>query len=166
MKKLPIFLSLAAATLSLAACEKELEEVSAPVQEAAAVKSESATDLLSAGGWHLTDLTSRTVTTGSTEVPTVSLLGRLKPWLRDNTIEYKTGGAYSVNEGTLKASPDAPALLTGAWQLNAKGDSLTVRQDKSSVRRYSIAELTASTLRLNYSEGTNPVTTYTTVYSH
>ncbi|UOQ52132.1 hypothetical protein [Hymenobacter cellulosivorans] len=165
MKKLPIFLSLAAATLSLAACEKELEEVSAPVQEAVAVKSQSATDLLSAGGWRLTDLTSRTITPGSSEVPTVSLLGRLKPWVQDNTIEYKDGGAYSVNEGALKASPDAPALTTGAWQLNAKGDSLTVRQDKT-VRRYAIAELTASTLRLNYSEGTNPVTTYTTVFSH
>ncbi|UOQ71315.1 hypothetical protein [Hymenobacter cellulosilyticus] len=129
------------------------------------MKSESATDLLSAGGWRLTDLTSRTVTAGSAEVPTVSLVGRLKPWLLDNTIEYKAGGAYNVSEGALKATTDAPALTTGAWQLNAKGDSLTVRQDKN-VRRYSIAELTASTLRLNYSEGTSPVTTYTTVYSH
>lgn len=165
MKKLPVFLSLAAATLSLAACEKELEEVSAPVQEAVAVKSQSATDLLSAGSWRLTDLTSRTVTPGASEAPTVSLLARLKPWVQDNTIEYKAGGAYSVNEGALKASADAPALTTGAWQLSAKGDSLTVRQDKT-VRRYSIAELSASTLRLNYSEGTNPVTTYTTVFSH
>ncbi|TGE28250.1 hypothetical protein [Hymenobacter metallicola] len=165
MKKLPIFLSLAAATLSLAACNKELDEVKEPVQETAAVKSQSATDLLSAGNWHLTDLTSRTVTAGSTEVPTVSLLARLKPWMRDNTTEYKTGGAYTVNEGALKISPTTPQLASGAWQLNAKGDSLTVRQDNT-VRRYSIAELTATTLRLNYSEGTNPVTTYTSVFGH
>jgi hypothetical protein len=165
MKKLPIFLSLAAATLSLAACNKELDEVQEPVQEAAAVKSQSATDLLSAGSWHLTDLTSRTVTVGSTEAPTVSLLARLKPWLRDNTTEFKTGGAYSVSEGALKVSPEAPQLLNGAWQFNAKGDSLTIRQENT-VRRYSVAELTSSTLRLNYSEGSGPVTTYTSVFTH
>ncbi|MCB2408693.1 hypothetical protein [Hymenobacter lucidus] len=165
MKKLPLFLSLAAATLSLAACEKELEEVNEPVQEVAAVKSQSATELLSASSWHLTDLTSRTVTAGSPDAPTVSLLARMKPWLRDNTSEFKSGGSYTVSEGALKASAQAPQLLTGAWQLSAKGDSLTIRQDNS-VQRYSIAELTTSTLRLNHSTGTNPVTTTTSVFSH
>ncbi|TGE18879.1 DUF5004 domain-containing protein [Hymenobacter elongatus] len=165
MKKLPIFLSLVAATLSLAACEKELEEVSAPTQDAAAAKTQSATDLLSQGSWHLTDLTTRTVAAGATtEAPSVSLLARMKPWLRDNSIAYKSGGEYSVSEGALKASAETPQLQNGAWQLNATGDSLTVRQDKG-IRRYSIAELTATTLRLNYSEGTNPVTIYTSVFS-
>ncbi|TGE24031.1 hypothetical protein E5K00_02110 [Hymenobacter aquaticus] len=165
MKKLPIFLSLAAATLSMAACNKELDEVAEPVQEVAAVKSQSATELLSTGSWKLTDLTSRTVTAGSPETPTVSMFARLKPSLRDNVIDYKSGGAYSVSEGSLKATDQSPQLLSGAWQLSAKGDSLIVRQENV-VRRFAIAELTPTTLRLNHSEGTNPVTTYTSVFGH
>ncbi|MCB2379587.1 hypothetical protein LGH70_18470 [Hymenobacter sp. BT635] len=165
MKKLPIFLSLAAATLSLVACNKELDEVAEPVQEVAAVKSQSATELLSTGSWHLTDMTSRTVTAGQPETATVSMLARLKPSLRDNIIDYKSGGSYSVSEGSLKATAESPQLLSGAWQLSAKGDSLIIRQDNA-VRRFAIAELTPSTLRLNYSEGTNPVTTYTSVFGH
>ncbi|RYU77205.1 hypothetical protein [Hymenobacter persicinus] len=171
MKKMSVLLGLAAAaSLSLASCQKELEQVKPADQaNAAATQGQSKSELLSASPWRLTDMTTTTAASAaSKETATVSLLARLKPAVRDNVFTYAAGGEYSINEGGLKVRPEAPQLLTGTWKLSEQGDSLTITRENT-VRRFAVAELTATTLRLNRTEaGANGAapTTYSSVYSH
>ncbi|SHJ27484.1 hypothetical protein SAMN02745146_2715 [Hymenobacter daecheongensis DSM 21074] len=169
MKKMSVFLSLAAAaTLSLSSCQKELEEVQPATQEsAAATQNLSKSDLLTASPWHLTGLTTTAVAADAKETTTISLLDRLKPWVRDNVFSYKVGGTYIVDEAAVKVHPQAAQQLTGSWKLSEQGDSLIVTQSHG-VHRFAVAELSATTLRLTHTEaGTNgAAASFTNVYSH
>ncbi|GAA4008509.1 hypothetical protein GCM10022408_20820 [Hymenobacter fastidiosus] len=155
-------LGLAAAALSFTSCQKELDQVLPATQESAAALTQSKNDLLTASPWHLAALTSSVAATASQEAGTVDMLARLKPWVRDNVFTYAAGGSYTANEAEIKIHPQTPQQLTGTWQLSAPGDSLTVTQENVA-RHYAVAELTGSTLRLNYTQAGK---TTSSVYSH
>ncbi|GAA3930422.1 hypothetical protein [Hymenobacter algoricola] len=164
MKKMSVLLGLAAAaSLSLASCQKELDQVR-PAQASAAIQTQSKSDLLTTSAWRLTNLTSSTALSGASAATTVDLLDRLKPWARDNVFTYAAGGAFTLDEAAIKIHPQAPQQTTGTWKLSPQGDSLTVTQD-TNVRRYGVAELSATTLRLTVAQPGAP-TTFTQVYSH
>lgn len=165
MKKLPLFLSLALGMTALASCEKEVVDVAQPAQNKAAAAATAQPAALTGSAWHLTDITSSTVVAGSNQVSSTSIFARLKPSLRDNQIQYQQGGQYIENEGALKQDAAAPQQSTGTWQLNAKGDSLSITFGQS-VRRYAIAELTANSLRLRSTQTSGGVaTTLTSVFA-
>ena len=162
MKKLPVILSLLASTLVFASCEKEIEELKAPAQDVAAAATQSKSEMLAAGPWHLTSLTQAS-TVGGAAPASVDILPRLKAAQRDNLHTFKTDGAFVLDEATLKAYPEAPQQLTGAWKLT--GDSLTVSQPDIT-RHYLVEELTATTLRVKLTHtDKQSVTTYTSVFA-
>ncbi|MBC6989518.1 DUF5004 domain-containing protein [Hymenobacter sp. BT491] len=147
MKKLPLFLSLAA-LFSLAACEKETVELKDPGQQSATANAvQTKSNTLASGSWRLTAMTAASAAEAGKGVVTTDLFFLVKPWLRDNQIQYNADGSYLLDEGTLKATPADPQQLPGTWKLNATGDSLTVTL-KGSVRRFGVAELTPTVLRL------------------
>jgi hypothetical protein len=169
MKKLPVFLSMVAATLVLASCEKEIEEIKDPAQEvaAAANAAKSQPELLTASPWHLTSLTLTSATSGTTAAPAVDLLPRMKPAQRDNQHIFKADGSFALDEAAVKPFPEAPQQIAGSWKLSAGGDSLTVAQPNVT-RHFAVEELTATTLRVKLTQQTEgaPATTYTSVFSH
>lgn len=167
MKKLPVFLSLAAATLVLASCEKEIEQIKDPAQEVAtaATTVQSKAALLAASPWHLTSLTLATSAAGTVSAPAVDILPRMKEAQRDNQYIFGANGSYVLDEAASKLYAEAPQQLTGSWKL--AGDSLTVVQPDIT-RHYAVEELTSATLRIKLTQTTEngPTTTYTSVFAH
>ena len=163
MKKLPLFLGLLASTLVLASCEKDVTELPAPAQEVA-VPTQSKLAMLEAGPWHLTSLLLASAPSAPGAAPTVvDILPRLKAAQRDNLHSFSSDGSFVLDEAAVKAYPEAPQQLTGAWQL--AGDSLTVSQSDIT-RHYLVEELTATTLRVKLTQTDGQgTTTYTSVFA-
>jgi hypothetical protein len=161
MKKLSLILSLAALT-SLVACEKETIEKVNPSTSAATAQASG--DALTSGSWHLTALTG--TYNSATGPVTTDVLFTVRPYTRDNQIQYNTDGTYVENEGASKGNPADPQQIAGTWKFNATRDSLTVTVSQV-VRRYAVAELTPTTLRLTETNGVekDKATTFTSVFS-
>jgi hypothetical protein len=147
MKKVTLFLSLAATVLSMASCEKELDNVNTPDQAATAAAApvtqsvEEKTSLLTTGDWKLT---SSVATTGQL---TTNLLVMEKADKRDNLTQFRAEGKLFLDEGTLKRDAEVAQQSEGSWSFTEDGQSLSVTHTGTTTT-YSIAELTASTLRL------------------
>lgn len=166
MKKMPLFLSAAFAALTLASCEKELEQIDSPVvAEASATSTLAKPELLTAGNWHQTGLTVSAATEGSSEQATTDLFAHAKPGMLEQSASYKADGTFIVLRG---AGPEAQAAepITGKWSLNAASDSLILTQ-ADQVRRLAVTELTPTTLRLSHTEGAagSKASTYTATFS-
>lgn len=165
MKKVTLFLSLAATVLSLASCEKELDNVNTPDQAAtvsataAAQSVEEKTSLLTTGDWKLT---SRVATTDQL---TTNLLVMEKADKRDNLTQFRAEGKLFLDEGALKHDAETAQQTEGVWAFADNNQSLTVTHAGTSTT-YSIAELTDAKLQLVQTvAGTDgQPTTITTVY--
>ncbi len=166
MKKMPLLLAAAVAALTLASCEKELEQVhaAAPAQ-ASAASTLAKPDLLAANAWHQTGLTVSSAPAGA-EAATSDMFAHSKPGMLVVSAVYKADGTYSLLRGASTGS-QSPEPTIGTWHLNAAADSLILTQADHQ-QRLAVAELTPTTLRLTYSQGTagGPATTYTSVFSH
>ena len=163
MKKMPLFLAVAMAALSLVSCKKEQEQApSAPHSSAASTLVKP--DLLTVGNWHQTGLTVSTAA-GTEAAATSDLFAHAKPAMLIATASYQPGGTYSLMRGARPGGP-LPGPTTGKWHLNATADSLIVTQ-ADLTRHLAITELTATTLRLTHTEGVaGKLSTYTSVFSH
>jgi hypothetical protein len=166
MKKMPLFLGVAFAALTLASCEKELEQVNTASPQISAASTLAKPELLAASAWHQTGLTVSSSTEGSETAAVSDLFAHSKAGMLVANAVYKADGTYSQQRGAREGSP-APAPTTGTWQLSAAADSLTLTQADHK-QRLAVAELTATTLRLTYSQAADngKVSTYTSVYSH
>ncbi|QDA61540.1 hypothetical protein [Hymenobacter jejuensis] len=162
MKKLSLFLSLAALA-SLAACEKETVELKEP--SAPAANAQASGDALTGSNWHLTALTG-TWNSGTGPI-TTDVLFTVKPYTRDNQIQYNADGTYVENEGATKGNPADPQQISGTWKLSTTRDSLTVTLP-GVVRRYAVTELSPTALRLTETNGVDKAkaTTFTSVFTH
>ena len=166
MKKVTLLLSLAATVLSLASCEKELENVNTPDQAAAAsaVKTltiEEKTSLLTTGDWKLTKMAA---TSGQTET---NLLVMLKADESDNLSKFRAAGQFLQDEGAAKRTEETPQQSEGTWAFSPDGSQLDVT-NAGVTTQYQVAEVSASSLVLTRTstdtEGKS--TTITSVYSH
>ena len=165
MKKVPVILSVALATLTLFACEKEQEQApSVAATSAASTLAKPA--LLTTGPWHQTGLSVSGINEGSDKAATSDLFAHVKPAMLVKAAAYNADGSYSLVYGN---RPDGTAAeaVTGKWALNAAADSL-VLTGTNSTRRLAVAELSASTLRLTHTESApnGKGSTYTSVFSH
>lgn len=165
MKKMPLMIGVALAALALAACEKELEQVNSSPQSATA-SLQAKPDLLTTGDWHQTGLTVSSATEGSAQLATSDLFAQVKPSMLVKIASYKADGTVSLMRGARSGTGFAEPE-TGKWHLNAAADSLIVTQGDQT-RHLAVTELTASTLRLTYSDGgaSGKPSTYTSVFSH
>jgi hypothetical protein len=166
MKKVTLFLSLAATVLSLASCEKELDNVKTPDQATtvsattAAQTVEEKTSLLTTGDWKLTSQV------GTANELTTDLRMMLKADKLDDFTQFRDAGKLILDEGLLKHDAGMAQQTEGTWAFTDNGQSLTVTH-AGVTTTYAIAELTATTLRLVQTEaGTGgKTTTITSVYS-
>ncbi|GAA3964815.1 hypothetical protein GCM10022407_09210 [Hymenobacter antarcticus] len=158
-------IGVALAALTLASCEKELEQVDSSPQSAAA-SLQAKPDLLTTGDWHQTGLTVSSATEGSALIATSDLFAQAKPSMLVKVASYKADGTYSLMRGARAGSAFAEPV-TGKWRLNAAADSLIVTQGDQT-RHLAVTELTASTLSLTYTDGgaSGKPSTYTSVFSH
>ncbi|GAB3835424.1 hypothetical protein [Hymenobacter jeollabukensis] len=168
MKKLTVYLSLALTLAGLASCEKEIDEVAQPAAQAAADAKTQQTplQLLSGGQWHLTDLKTTSKAAGSTDAVTVSIFGQLKPTMRDNLTQFTADGRYIQDEGATKLNPAMAQQKAGSYKLSEDNKTLTVTLPNLE-RVYSVEELTATTLRLKLTEGTDDkAVSFESTFSH
>lgn len=165
MKKMPLMIGVALAALTLASCEKELEQVNSSPQSVAA-SLQAKPDLLTTGDWRQTGLTETSTTEGSALVATSDLFAHAKPSMLVKVASYKADGTYSLMRGA-RAGSDIPEPVIGKWRLNAAADSLTVTHGDQT-RHLAVTELTATTLRLTYTDGgeSGKPATYTSIFSH
>ncbi|WBA43422.1 hypothetical protein [Hymenobacter canadensis] len=165
MKKVTLFLSLAATVLSLASCEKELDNVNTPNQAVtasaatAAQTVEEKTSLLTTGDWKLTSQV------GTANELTTDLRVMLKADKLDNLTQFRDAGKLILDEGTLKRDAETTQQTEGTWAFTDNGQSLAMAH-AGVTTTYSIAELTATTLRLVQTEAGagGKTTTITSVY--
>ena len=165
MKKMPLMIGVALAALTLASCEKELEQVdSSPQSVTAAVQAKP--ELLTTGDWRQTGLTVSAAIDGSAQIATSDLFAQARPSMLVKVASYKADGTYSLMRGARAGSAFAEPM-TGKWTLNAAADSLTVTQGDQT-RHLAVTELTANTLRLTYTDGAanGKPSVYTSVFSH
>lgn len=164
MKKMPLLLGVACAALTLASCEKELEKVNTAPQSASAASMLAKPDLLTTGNWHQTGLSVSTAGEGAAPAATSDLFAHAKPSMLVKSAEYKPDGTFSLLRGPRPGKQTAEPV-SGTWHLTAAADSLVLTQDDHT-RRFAVAELTATTLRLSYSEGAaGKGSVYTSVFS-
>ena len=165
MKKMPLMIGVALAALTLASCEKELEQVNSSPQSAAA-SLQAKPDLLTTGDWRQTGLTVSSASEGPAVIATSDLFAHARPSMLVKVAAYKADGTYSLMRGTRTGSAFAEPV-NGKWRLTAAADSLIVTQGDQT-RHLAVTELTASTLRLTYTEntGSGKPSTHTSVFSH
>ena len=165
MKKMPLLLGVALAALTLASCEKELEQVNSSPQSSAAASALVKPDLLTTGPWHQTGLAVGTAGEGTAPAATADLFTKARPSMLVKSAVYKSDGTYTLLRGARPGQQTAEPA-SGTWRLTASADSLIITQ-ADHTRRFAVAELTATTLRLSYSEGAaGKGSVYTSVFSH
>lgn len=165
MKKMPLFLGVALAALTLASCEKELEQVNSSPQSAAAASTLAKPDLLTTGNWRQTGLTVSSAAEGTAPAATSDLFAQARPSMLVQSAIYKSDGTYTLLRGARPGKQTAEPV-SGTWRLTDAADSLILKQTDRT-RRFAVAELTATTLRLTYSEGpAGKGSVYTSVFSH
>lgn len=165
MKKMPFMIGVALAALTLASCEKELEQVDNSPKAAPATLL-AKPDLLTTGGWRQTGLTVSTAVDGAAQLATSDLFAQAKPSMLVKAATYSPDGTYSLMRGS-RGGNSVAEPVTGKWQFNAAADTLTVTTCDQT-RRLAVTELTATTLRLTYTEEAasgNP-STYTSTFAH
>ena len=164
MKKMPLFLGVALAALTLASCEKELEQVNNAPLSSSAASTLAKPDLLTTGNWHQSGLTVSAPGEGTALAATSDLFAQAKPSMLVQSAIYKSDGTYTLLRGP-RAGKQTAEPVSGTWHLTDSADSLILTQ-ADRTRRFAVAELTATTLRLNYSEGTpGKGSVYTSVFS-
>ena len=151
MKKMPLFLGVALAALTLASCEKELEQVNSSPQSSSAASTLAKPDLLTTGSWRQTGLSVSTAGEGTAPVTTADLFARARPSMLVKSAIYKSDGTFTLLRGPRPGQQTAEPM-SGTWHLTASADSLLLTQDDHT-RRFAVAELTANTLRITHSEG-------------
>ncbi|GAB2940630.1 hypothetical protein GCM10027048_01260 [Hymenobacter coalescens] len=166
MKKLPVYLSLALAVVGLASCEKELEEVAQPSIKTEAAAQQTPQQLLAAGQWHMTELTTTSQPADAAQPITTSIYGQLKSSMRDNLTQFTADGRYVQDEGATKINPAMPQQKSGSFQLSEDAKTLTVKLPDSE-RTFSVEEISASTLRLKTTSGEGAAAvTYVSTFKH
>ena len=151
MNKVPLFLGLVAAVLSLASCEKELDNSNKPTQEATAAAAapvqsvEEKTTLLTTGDWKLTSMAA---TSGNSET---NLLVMLKADQRDDLSQFRAEGKLVLDEGSLKRDAEAAQQTEGVWAFGENGQKLAITA-AGNTTNYSVVELSATKLRLTRTE--------------
>ncbi|SHK66555.1 hypothetical protein [Hymenobacter psychrotolerans] len=166
MKKVTLFLSLAATVLSLASCEKELDNVNTPDQAAAVpavsrLTVEEKTSLLTSGDWKLTSMTA---SSGQTET---NLLVMLKADERDNLSKFQAAGKFVQDEGAAKRTEETPQESEGVWAFSTDGSQLSVT-NAGTTTQYDIADVSASSLTLTRTntDAEGKTTIIKSVYAH
>jgi hypothetical protein len=164
MKKMPLFLGVALAALTLASCEKELEQVDSSPKSSSAAATLAKPDLLTTGSWRQTGLSVSTAGEGTAPATTADLFARARPSMLVKSAIYKSDGTFTLLRGP-RPGQQTTEPMSGTWRLTSSADSLILTQDDHT-RRFAVAELTATTLRITHSEGgagKGPV--YTSVFS-
>jgi hypothetical protein len=167
MKKSPVLLSVALAALAVSACKKEVEELQNPAAAAANVADATARPaLLSSRGWHQIGLDVSTLAAGAREPATSNLFGHIKPSMVIQQAGYQPDGTYRALYGATPGAP-GPHQVQGTWKLNAAADSLVLTLPNHT-QRFAVRELSATTLRLTYTDAAvnGSVATYTSVFGH
>ncbi|WP_199243488.1 hypothetical protein [Hymenobacter sedentarius] len=163
---MPLFLGVALAALTLASCEKELEQVHGSPKSSAAAAVLARPDLLTTGAWHQTGLTISAANEASKQVMTSDLFPHTKLSLLVTSATYKADGTYSLLRG-VHSNGQASEPIDGTWRLNAGADSL-IETHADNTRRLAVAELTDKAMRLTYTEpsadGKGATSTY--IFSH
>ena len=156
MKRIPVMLSLFAAASSLLSCRKDLEEATPQAPESAVL---SRPAQLASSSWHQTGLLVRTTAAGT--VTEADLFAHVSPKTLDELASFQADGTLAMRKGGAESTPHV-----GRWLLSSTGDSITLTLPRL-VRHLALTELSASTMRLAYTDAaTNgSVTTYTSVYS-
>lgn len=165
MKKMPLFLGAAAAALTLASCEKELESINGSPQSATAASVLARPDLLAAGAWHQTGLLV-SVVDKEKQIATSDQFAQAKPTVLVKSAVYQADGTYSLLRGARwDGQPAQP--VSGTWRLNAAADSLVVTHPDYT-QRMAVTELTEGSLHLAYTEpaADGKVVTTTSVFAH
>ncbi len=151
MNKVPLFLGLVAAILSLASCEKELNNSNTPTQEATAAAAapvqsvEEKTTLLTTGDWKLMSMAA---TSRNSET---NLLVMLKADQRDDLSQFRAEGKLVLDEGSLKRDAEAAQQTEGVWAFGENDQKLAITA-AGNTTNYSVAELSATKLRLTRTE--------------
>ena len=149
-------LALFAAASSLLSCRKDLEEATPKAPDSAAL---SRPAQLTSSNWHQTGLMVSTAAAG--KVTDADLTAHVSPKMLDELASFQADGTLALRKGGAEGIPSV-----GRWLLSPAGDSITLTLPEQ-VRRLAVTELTASTMRLAYTDAAanGAVTTYTSVYS-
>jgi hypothetical protein len=159
MKRVSLMLSIAAATCSLVACKKDVEELT-PKSSASAAATATPAAQLTATTWHQTGLVVHTTSEG--QAVSADLFSHIKPGMLDQLATFQADGTYSVLKGGSDAQPQQ-----GTWKLNAANDSVSITLPNR-VRHLAVTALTPTTLSLSFADvaDNGKVSTYTSTYSH
>lgn len=150
MRKMPVFLVVAMAALTLASCKREEEQAISSPKSSAAASTLARPVLLAAGNWRQTALTVTAPNEATNLMVTSDLFPLAKPSMLIRSAAYKPDGTFTLLRGALTSGQFAEPV-TGQWHLNAANDSIIIIQ-KDYTRTAAVAELTATTLRLVYTE--------------
>ena len=89
----------------------------------------------------------------ATGYPQTSIYTALEACKRDNYWEFKSDGTFIIGEGLTKCKPTDPdAVTTGTWLLFNSNTQMTMTETGKPSKNVSILELTANSLKLNYSD--------------
>lgn len=141
MKRVLLLASLAI-TCVFTACKKDDD------------KPKSKADLLTAKNWRVTAAASTEVGANGQTI-TTDEYAQLDACEKDNYFQFKADKKLLINEGKDKCDPTDDQEVTGAWDLNSDQTKLTISDPSSSSLSIQgdILELTASTLKVKYSDG-------------
>jgi len=127
-------------------------------------KTKTKTELLTAGPWKRTALISNPAYDWNVNgVSNTDVLRIMFPCERDNFDTYKTNGIIETDEGPTKCNDPDPQTWTATWELIDNESKIIF----DGYDKYTLVELTATTLKLSSTFEENGVTyTQDEAYSH
>jgi hypothetical protein len=85
--------------------------------------------------------------------PQTSIYTALEACKRDNYWEFKSDATFIIGEGLTKCKPTDPdAASSGTWVLFNSNTQIAMTETGKPAKNVSILELTANSLKLNYSD--------------
>jgi hypothetical protein len=85
--------------------------------------------------------------------PQTSIYTALEACKRDNYWEFKSDATFIIGEGLTKCKPTDPdAASTGTWLLFNSNTQITMTETGKPAKNVTVLELTANSLKLNYSD--------------
>ena len=111
------------------------------------------------GKWKITASTVQDLVNGGT----IDIWADAEACERDNTFEFKTGGVFIGDEGSLKCDPADPQQVSGTYSYTSNDKTLTITLNNIMIVS-EVLELSSTTLRTRaFSSPRNPIVTYTKI---
>ena len=135
--------------ISIFGCKKDKKED---------IPAKTKTELITTGTWKITAQTVNPAYDwdGDGDVET-NILDNTDACLKDNFLTFKTNGTAEDNEGATKCDPLDDQIYSMSWSFLASETKIEIDGDE-----YTLAELTATTLKLSFT-GVDAGVTYTFV---